>query len=215
MNNRYTLLILYVLFLCLPSQSFADTGLSRYEIDKNHSFISVYTDKAGLLKRLGHRHIISIRDIEGQVLFHTVKDSSAKLRFSPNDFVIDDPAERTKAGKGFSSEVSDKDAAGTRRNMLSKKLLDSESYPHIKVDISLLSLKEQQAEFLATIDIKGQTFTYKIPGELKMSGNKLNVTAEFVLNHGGIGLKPFSAAAGAVKVAKTLHFKVSLQANRI
>lgn len=217
------LVILFYPFMVL-SVAAAPTGLyvdqfapypQNYKLNSQRSVIRIYTDTSGLLKLLGHRHIVSINDIQGEVVFHSREQAFAHLRFMPENFVVDDPRERARAPSGYRSRLNESARQATRDNMLGPALLDVESYPMIAADIHLVSLKNRQAGFRIVLKLKKKSFSLLIPGTLMVDGDHLRSHAEFTLDHSEIGLKPFSVAGGTIKVAHQLRFEIDLYADRV
>ncbi len=207
------LFFVLVIALQLASSPVLAAGKTgRYSVDPQQSVIHIYTGKAGIMRRFGHRHIISAVDISGDVFFQPGADSYARLVLTPESFVVDEPAARAAAGKPFQSDVKEDDRLRTRKNMLSDALLDVKNYPEIKVDIELANYDGDMAEFDIGVHLKDQAFSFRIPGALAMEGGTLRASATFDLDHKEIGLKPFSAAGGAIRVAKKLHFDVRILA---
>ena len=82
--------------------------------------------------------------------------------------------------------------------MLTDKLLDASDFPTVTVDISLSP--QEKTIFQTTVTLKSQSFTFQIPGELAVDETGLTATAEFMLTHEQLGLKPFKAIGGSIAV---------------
>ena len=213
MQSLAMVLIGLTLVLCQVANA-GESG-QLYVVQPEASYLHVYTGKAGLLKKLGHNHIISAKPDGGQVKLGSGDDlvnSTASLVFRVSDFVVDDPTLRKAAGEGFESKPGDKDIQGTRKNMLSSKLLNADQYPEVNVSIMLKDLEGESARFDLQVEVAGFEAQLQIAGKLSRQDNRLTADAEFELDHADLGLTPFKAAAGAVRVAKQLRFVVHVEA---
>ena len=215
MQSITRFLIGVTLVLCQVAHG-SDAG-QLYAVQTESSYLHVYTGKAGLLKKLGHNHIISAKPESGQIKLGSGDDrlnSTASLVFRVTDFVVDDSTLRKAAGEGFESQPGARDIEGTRKNMLGSKLLNSDPHPEVNVSISLRELNGESANFDVQVQVAGFTAELQLAGTLSQQGNQLIADAEFTLDHADLGLKPFKAAAGAIKVAKQLRFLLHVEAKK-
>lgn len=64
-------------------------------------------------------------------------ESTLLLEFNVAELVIDEPASRTLEGEDFRSRISEKAIAGTRTNLLGRKLLQAEQFSTIRAALTL------------------------------------------------------------------------------
>ena len=64
------------------------------------------------------------------------------------------------------------------------------------------------------VTILGRTKTLSLPINLSVKGDKLVASGSKRISHGQLGLKPFSALFGALKVANHLDLKYRVVARR-
>lgn len=194
---------------------------AQYTVDSATSYIHVYTGTTGLLKSVSHRHLIAIKNIQGDVSWNkgdVVNSASAQanLLIRPEQFIVDGNAERRAAmDKRYRKAAANWVKSGTRKNMLSKRFFNTEFYPTITADIKLKSLNGEQGLFEVTLNIIGNTKQLSIPAKLVVSDNTINVSGDFKLNHTDLGLKRFKAAGGAASVAESLRFIIKLSASAV
>lgn len=173
----------------------------------------VYSD--GTLARLGHNHVIAAREFSGTVLLREpLAASSVELAIPVAALVVDDPALRARLGDGFTSQPSEQDIAGTRRNMLGARLLNAEEHPHVLISgTGPLGAPGNQSMSLR-ITVAGRTVSQEVPLTVTLDGATLQAQASFRLTHEALALEPFSALLGALKVAQPLDFDLLLVARR-
>jgi len=191
-------------------------GIATYSIDNTTSELHVLVHRAGALARLGHNHIIAAGAMEGTVyLDPEVPKSTMDLTLPVAGFVIDDRELRQIEGEGFASVPSQKDIDGTRRNMVGKKLLDVMNFPTIHVSGRVLQADEQGNKTIEIqILVKNASAVRRVPVALSIEDERISASGTVVLNHEELGLKPFSAALGTLKVAKPITVRFSLDFRR-
>lgn len=188
---------------------------TSYLIDSDTAYIHIYTDNKGLLKSVSHRHLIAIRNISGTVYWDGVKSHTA-LILKPANFFVDPNKERKQSSDPrYQHAAANWVKSGTKKNMLGKRLLNVEMYPDIEVNISVASLKNETAVFNVELKIVGQKKRFSRPAILTINDKKLHAYADFTINHSDLGLKPFTAAAGAARVAESLRLIVDINATAI
>ena len=184
-----------------------------YEIDQEHSYIHVYTGTAGLLKAFSHKHLVSIRGIEGTVHYNE-SNSWASFSVYPDQFTVDDDIERSQAiDEDYQKEVAEWIKDGTKKNMNGEKLLDAELYPVIQVAVTPENLASE-TNFFGEISLKGQQYQKVVPGTLSISEAHISAQGDFYLSHDDLGLQQFSVPGGAAKVAAELRFVFDIRSSR-
>jgi hypothetical protein len=193
-----------------------------YRIDSAHSELRLLVYRAGALAALGHDHVIVNRALEGWV---SPADSSAGAAFSlsipTSGFAVDEAAARAQEGADFSEEVGDDARAGTLHNMLSAAVLDAENHPSITVQsISIEPARGDTqvppAAERATVRVSaaGHESTLVVPFTVDASAGRLHAQAAFTMQQTALGLTPFTALLGALRVEDQLRVKLDLIANR-
>ena len=197
-----------------PAFAQQDAGTATvYTIDGDETILRVYVGRAGVLARMGHNHVVHTQSINGQVMLAAnAVDSTASFSFPVNSFIVDDQSERDRAGDGFESQPGESAITGTRENMLGENVLNAQSYPEIAIDVSTVSAEQEQWLLNVAINIQGNTFTQEIPATVSVSDSRISVVSRFSLDHEDLGLSPFSALGGSLRVAETLDFELQLSA---
>jgi polyisoprenoid-binding protein YceI len=194
----------------------AQDPAQRYVVDAAQSDVHWLVYKAGALARLGHNHTVAIGDLRGNVTVNSadLAKSQFDLEFAVANLVVDDAALRATLGDEFASVPSENDIEGTRKNMLSERVLDGEKYPQIRITGTGPVAAGEKNELSIKVEMLGRTVDLTVPTEVTIDGDQLRAKGEFELAHGDLGMKPFTALAGALQVGETLSFTYDVTARR-
>ena len=195
---------------------------TAYRIDAAHSELRLLVYKAGALAALGHDHVIVNRAVEGWV---NPAGSSAGAAFflsiPTSGFVVDDRAARAQEGADFSEEIGDDATAGTLHNMLSPALLDAQR--HAAITVQSLSIEPAPAgaqvpaaamHATVRITVAGHESSLVVPFTVESSLDRLHARAVFTVQQTALGLTPFTALLGALRVEDQIRVKLELLATR-
>ena len=222
MRVRIPTLVMLAMALALPLASPAQNlsagehpGPVQYRIDSDSSWLRVLVYRGGLLRGLGHNHVVSHDNITGTVtVTEDLLQSSLMLELRMADLVVDEPELRALEGDDFRKQVSQKDTAGTRTNMLGKKLLQAEQFPSIQVRSEQITGGMPDMEVEATVIVRGAEYTVVFPASIEMSNDSFVASGELEIGHAEIGLSPFKAALGTLKVRDALVLKYEISGAR-
>ena len=141
--------------------------------------------------------------------------SRFELLIPVQGLIVDDPLLRQEEGDEFSTEPSEHDIAGTRRNMLGKRVLNASMYPIIK--LSGAGPTGDGPEFVLEISIEllGGAVELQVPANLRLDGDVLEATGAFRLSHSDLGMRPFTAMLGMLRVADEMDFRYYIRAQRM
>lgn len=219
------LLLLAALAACRtppPSQGTASAaagaapeGAQHWSIDPAASHIWLQLRADGALARLGHTHVIVAQQLQGQVWLQAqLKQSRVELDIPAAALLVDDPAERARAGAEFSDPLDDDARSGTREHMLGERQLDAAHYPMI----SLRSHSIRQQGTLTSIEFQVQLRDHQslltVPVQWQHSGGELRATGNVEFNQTDLGLEPYSALLGALRVADRVAARFEIVARR-
>jgi polyisoprenoid-binding protein YceI len=199
----------FLLLACCAAVPVAAQSIDAqtYRIDMVRSDIHWQIYKAGAFARLGHNHVISIGEAEGEIsVAADLAESTFELAVPVSGLVVDDPGLRAGKGEDFASEPSDDDIAGTKENMLSETVLDGEQFPIVRVSGSNLTGLGEGATLDLTFDLLGRSVTHTVPTRVTIEGDVLTATGEFSLQHEDLEMKPFSVMMGALQVGPQIDF---------
>lgn len=184
-----------------------------YRVVASDVTVRVYRD--GPLAQLGHNHVIASNGMSGQVeLREPLAASAFSLALPLDSLTVDEADRRAAAGEEFPDNLTEADKEGTRRNLLGPALLDAARFPILRL-ISL-GVDESSGGLHATarVDVLGIDREIRVPVALRVQDPELIAEGEFVLTHAELGLTPFSAALGALRVRDDMHVAYRLVARR-
>ena len=217
--HRFVSLLSITLLLASSVVCAQDNGgsdISVYEVDADGSDIRILVHRAGAFSWLGHSHVISVGQLTGTIYMHPEFERSRfELEIPVHDLIVDDPILRRDEGDEFSSKLSKQDIARTRSNMLGKRVLNARQYPTVKLTVTVTSGVGPEFMLGLTIEIFGRVVELRVPLVLQLDEDVLEATGAFQLSHSALGMRPFSAILGALRVADEINFKYRIRAQRI
>jgi len=187
-----------------------------FRVDSDLSWLRVLAYPDGPLRRFGHHHVISHHDISGAVvLAANPNESQITLEFDVADFVVDDPELRALEGEDFDKEVSDKDKAGTKANMLGERLLQAEQFATIQIQSTAIDGSMPNVTIVSKVVVTGMEHTVSFPASIELTDDAFVASGQLELTHEELGLAPFTAAGGAMSVRDVLVLKYEIFGARV
>ena len=183
-----------------------------YRISAADTRIVILVYRAGVLARLGHNHVISTTEVEGAVHFDGAQGSGRFVLEVPVETLeVDNPQLRELQDETFDTEPSAANIAGTRDNMLGPQLLESAAYPTVTVR----GAAEDLTRAAVTFQVKEHsTEEIVVPLEVTVTEPSIRITGTMELTHQELGLTPFSALGGALRVAEVMDVHFDIRAVR-
>ncbi|MFQ5549179.1 MAG: YceI family protein [Woeseia sp.] len=210
--------VVLVAFLLVISHAHADEYAEpgTYVIAGDGNEIRVLVYRGGLLGGFGHNHVISTSDISGRIQIDAQPGSSeVHMTFPVDSLEVDIEDKRTQEGRAFEKKVSEKARHGTRKNMLGRKLLDSVDYSNIEIRSRYWSGQLPDILVIAEFTVRDQTNTLEFPAEVSVDEERIVIAGRFTVTHGQLGLKPFTAVLGTLRVRDEMELKFRITARRI
>ncbi len=199
--------------LLLGASSHAVEAASQYRIATDGSELRILVFRAGALARLGHNHVVSTRGLSGEiVLGPSPEASSFHLEFTVTSLDVDDADVRADEGPEFSSAVNVQDIEGTRRNMLGPKVLDAEAHDRVRIASSSISGDFPNVVTTVVLTVKGSEHELLVPVSINTFDGGLIAIGRVRISHEDIGLAPFQAGFGALRVADEMLVKFRIVA---
>ena len=204
------------LLCALPLLSCPDgVRAERYRVTPGDSDLRVLVFRSGSLATLAHNHVISSSAITGTVESgDTASESAFDLRLAVDSLEVDEPDRRAEEGHAFSAAVGEKDIAGTRRNMMGRKLLQADRFDNIRIMSRRISGDYPDVMIEAAITIRGQQHVVELPALIEKYDDRIVVTGSTDIAHSELGLTPFTAAFGAMRVGEQMTFRYRIVAVR-
>jgi polyisoprenoid-binding protein YceI len=199
-----------------PEATAVPAGAREYKVVPEDSLLQILVYRGGAMARLGHNHVIASHHLSGSVY---VTDDPAQSRFSVefpvNELTIDEPAMREMAGADFPPGVPQNARDGTRNNMLSEALLDGAKYPAIRLRATEVVAAGDYFDVDVEITIKDQMRHVRVPIRMTRTDGAVRASGEFPLKQSELGLKPFSAAMGALLVIDEMRVRFEVSAREV
>ncbi len=186
---------------------------TRYTIDSHASLLVVKVYRDGQLASLGHNHVISSRDLQGEIyLAESIRDTAFEIRLPVASLVIDSPVLRAAAGDDFPGELDADAILGTRSNLLSEQQLDVASWPEIV--LRSRSIDAEPPDFTVMVDMafKAHISSIAVPVQMEISGDQIIVTGAFTILQSEFGMQPFSVMMGALRVRDEINVEFHIVA---
>ena len=192
---------------CPPAGDQRPTAGREYRIER--ASLVIHTYRAGWLSSLAHNHVIETEALLGGIrIGDPVETSTARLCFRPWDLELDNAESRAAAGAGFESERDAADIAATRTRMLGPAGFHSNAHPVVRADVRWQSAGNAAVE----IHFRDDSIPVEVPLNWQQSKEEIQVTADFELSHRMLGIRPYSAFAGAIAVADPIRIQLRLSA---
>ena len=192
----------------------AEKGGRVYEIVPVESELDIFVYRAGRLQRFGHNHIVTSRDVAGFAF--DAKDASRShfdLWFPVDTLSVDEPELRAAEGDAFFSQPTENDIAGTRKNMLSEKMLNAAQFPYVTIGGRTTGGTPDAPTLDLTITVRGIAHQVPATAKVERDGETLRATGEVRLSHAALGLEPFSVLGGALSVEDAFDVRYMITAH--
>jgi|SRR5579862_2149042 len=190
-------------------QTTAQRGLAtvKYRIDPSASRFTVQAFATGLLSSFGHNPTIAIRDFEGEAQSGPENFENASLRFTV---------------RTTSMEVMDEMKKDDRLRLeeeMYDKVLDVKQYPTAaftseQITVQKLGNDFFQAHVSGELSFHGVRHNHSFDARITRMGTILRISGEFSLRQSDYGIKPFKAAAGALRLKDEVKFSCELVARQ-
>ena len=207
-----------------PAGAAANTGAPRNVESRQvqNAELVIHVGKAGRLARLGHNHLMAASEFDSEAGFDQLGTLRMQVRLAVDNIRVDDPELRGRYAAAdaayaerYRSVPSAKNIADTRRNMRSAKVLDASNFPYLG---ATAIVPGAAAEFAA-----GQSGSLNVELDLQVrdqhtprtcvlhwqrNASGLAGSCNFEVTHSELGLTPFSALGGALRVAERLQIEL-------
>lgn len=202
----------------------AARGARVFAIDPSRSLVTIRVLRGGSLARLGHDHVVAIRDLRGYL---DEDGDRADLYARLDRMTVDEPELRREAH--FGTQPNRDDIAGTRINMLTR-VLHATEHPFVIVAVRgalpvAVERGKSQAttgvepvrEDLAQVTITLNGVARSIPVEMTRNarGADFEVTGHFAVDQTWFRVRPMSLLGGAITVEDRLDLDFDIRAHRL
>lgn len=188
-------------------------GATLFTLDPAASKAWFYLRADGALTRLGHNHVISAPGVRGSIWLHpTLERSSCDLQLPVNQFVVDDPDERAATGGEFAPPLDAEAREGTRAHMLGDSQLAAARFPLVALHCRQVSAAAVGVVLDLTVRLRDRDAQLTVPVSWQRSGATLRASGEFSFSQAAVGVQPYSALFGALRVADEIRARFELVA---
>jgi hypothetical protein len=187
-------------------------GEAVFRLDPARSRVEVLVGKSGPLARFGHEHVIAVDGLEGWLaLGQPLATARADLRFPVAALQVD-PAE-ARQRHGLDDPMTPDDIQGTRENLM-RHVLEPDRWP--MAELSLRDFARVGGRYSARLNVafNGGRHSMALPFDLRVADDAVTVQGRFTLDHGDLGLEPYSALGGSLSVAETLEIEFDLRGEK-
>lgn len=191
-----------------------------FDVVAGESLLTVLVYRAGALAAFGHNHVVACRCVTGTIYVPSdPARASFDLRIPVDQFLVDDPAMRAaEHSRDFAPHISPSGQQGVRHNMLSTEELDAAQFPNIVLQSEGLqpSSDGKRGDILALVlvRVRGQSRSVTVPVHYDLRANEVVATGQFPLTQTDLGLTPYRAMAGALRVKDGMTVRFRLVARR-
>lgn len=186
----------------------------RFTVVSASSQIRLLTFREGPMARLGHNHVITTTALTGTAwLTDDVGEALVRIVVPASGLAVDDADARAEEGEGFADPVPEDDIAATRDNMLGDSLLRATDYPFIRATCGDYAAAAQTID--CELEVAGNTALVTMPVEILREERVVTARGEVTLTHTQLGLEPYSAAGGAIRVADGITLRFTIVAQRL
>jgi polyisoprenoid-binding protein YceI len=198
-----------------PESGEVPANAHRYQVVPSESILQIFVYRGGAMARLGHNHVIASHQLTGPVY---VTDDPFGTRFDitfpVSELTVDEPAQRAAAGPDFPPGVPESARTGTRSNLLSEGLLDAARFPSMRLRATDVRAAGEIYDVGVEVTLKGATHLLRVPVTVKRQDGAILANGEFPLKHSELGLKPFTAALGALVVLDEMRIRFDVVARQ-
>ena len=189
-------------------------GAVLFRVDSVRSQAWLYLHSDGPLARLGHSHVIVTHGLRGSVWIHPQLDlSSCDLRLPVDTWVVDDPQERTNAGGEFTLPLDAAARQGTREHMLADQQLNAKVFPEMRLRCTHVRAAGEGVRLDLTVTLRGRDVSLAAPVNWQRDGNNFQASGEFLFKQTELGMEPYSALLGALRVADQIRARFVIMAH--
>lgn len=188
----------------------AAEGKRIFRLDSEKSQIDVVVRREGPLARLGHDHVVSVREADGFFLMAGKPDekSRAELRFRADQLEVDAAAARNHYM--LDTDPDAQDIQATRQNLL-EKVLEADQWPWLFITLSEFETVGDLNTAMVEIAIRDSRINSRRAFRLAKSEAGVLIEGSLKIHQTELGLEPFSVLGGGLRVADQLeiHFRLS------
>ena len=182
-------------------------GGTRYKVNPSKSRLTAQVGVGGMLKSLGHEHLIAFGDFQGEVeaAAHLPGPVSLRLTFKT--------ASAAETGKEFDEKDRRKVDAAVRGEALETTKYPEAVFKSRNVEVKPAGEHQFTASIHGDLTLHGVTHEISFPAKVRVEGKSLHTEGAFTLLHSAYGIKRLSAAGGTIKAKDEIGVSFDIQAD--
>lgn len=184
-----------------------------WEVTSSQLEVRVYRD--GPMAKFAHNHLVTSTAVTGRIELREPRTTSTfRLELPLESLVVDDEQARAAAGEDFAAPVPEKDREDTRHNLLGEELLDAARQPVLVMTADGIEGGPENYTVKLRVSLRGEERVVSVPVTMVAEDATLRLHANMKLRHADLGLEPFTAGLGAVRVRDDFEIDCRLEARR-
>jgi len=188
---------------------------SCYRLNGSESELRVLVYRDGPLAAVGHNHVLVSHALDGALaVTDPVAESRLELVLPVGSLDVDPPAARVEEGPDFAAAVSDEARAGTRKNLLGTGVLDADAYPEVRVRLAGILGPLWSSDATLDLVVRDTVARKVVTVAVVETASGASAASSFTVTHAELGLTPFSALGGGLRVAEDIRVRVKLEFRR-
>jgi len=188
----------------------AAAGRRVYRLEPGATQIDVVVRRDGPLARFGHDHVLSVGRPEGFLHLDDQQAAGrADLRFRIDQLTVDSQVARDRYG--LDTNPDDDAVRATRKNLM-EHVVDAERWPWATLVMEEFQQQGGHYSAVLSIGINGASHTSRQPFRLNRAGDGIVVEGFFMLHQTELGIEPFSALGGGLRVADPMEIHFHIEA---
>lgn len=194
-RETFCALLIFAILIIQPHPAAA-----AWTLDASTGSFHVVIEKEGMLKALGHDHVLEVRASRATFM---IGASSASLRLEIDSSSLEIDLPRTRREAGYDEDITESDRAKITQVMRGKKGLDVEHHPLIVFESEKIEPADESSGIwmvLGTLSLRGKKQNLEFPVTRMDDGEGFWAAGYVRLRPSEFGIKPFSSALGMVRV---------------
>lgn len=180
---------------------------TRYKVNPAKSHMTAQVGVGGMLKSLGHPHLIALREVQGEAetASQLVGPATIHLRFA------------TGSAEETSKEFDEKDRQKVN-TAVRQEALETARFPEVVFKSRKVEVRESGEHLYAAaisgdLTLHGVTHEVSFPAKVSLQGKSLRAEGSFTILHSTYGIKRLSAAGGTIKAKDEIVLSFDIQAD--
>src|SRR5262245_2455686 len=182
-------------------------GGTRYKVNPAKSRLTAQVGVGGMLKGLGHAHLIAFKEFHGELETAPRFVGPAVLRLSFKT------GSALETGKEFDEKDRQKVNAAVHGEALETGKFPEASFKSPKVEVKASGEHQLTASISGDLTLHGVTHEVSFPAKVRVEGKSLHAEGAFMLLHSAYGIKRLSAAGGTIKAKDEIQVSFDIQAD--